>query len=194
MLNQISELDYLLVPVGGGGLLAGCSIINNLLSKKTKVIGVESKFYPSLYNIFYNQKLECSGSTIAEGIAVKEIGSIPYSHIKDKIDSAISVSDTSIEQAIAMLALTEKGDTVKVRIQDIQPQRMYNVVGYDFVRWQDNRYYVPNYDYQYDYRYHDSRWRYHGNVHGTYGKITPNPNINNSPPIVIGSQTTGSGD
>ena len=108
MLNQISELDYLFVPVGGGGLLAGCSIINNLLSKKTKVIGVESKFYPSLYNIFYNQKLECSGSTIAEGIAVKEIGSIPYCYIKDKIDSAISVSDTSIEQAIAMLALTEK--------------------------------------------------------------------------------------
>ena len=54
MLNQISELDYLLVPVGGGGLLAGCSIINNSLSKKTKVIGVESNFYPSL-NIFTNK-------------------------------------------------------------------------------------------------------------------------------------------
>ena len=93
-----------------------------------------------------------------------------------------------------VLALTEMGDTVKIRIQDIQPQRMYNVVGYDFVRWQDNRYYVPHYDYQYDHRYYDSRWRYHGNIHGTYGKITPNPNINNSPPIVVGSQTTGSGD
>ena len=108
MLNQISELDYLLVPVGGGGLLAGCSIINKSLSKKTKIIGVESKFYPSLYNIFYNKKLKCSGSTIAEGIAVKEIGLIPYNYIKDEIDSVISVSDTSIEQAIAMLALTEK--------------------------------------------------------------------------------------
>ena len=43
-----------------------------------------------------------------------------------------------------VLALTEMGDTVKIRIQDIQPQRMYNVVGYDFVRWQDNRYYVPH--------------------------------------------------
>ena len=108
MLNQISELDYLLVPVGGGGLLAGCSIINKSLSKKTKIIGVESKFYPSLYNVFYNKKLKCSGSTIAEGIAVKEIGLIPYNYIKDEIDSVISVSDTSIEQAIAMLALTEK--------------------------------------------------------------------------------------
>ena len=108
MLNQISELDYLLVPVGGGGLIAGCSIVNTSLSNKTKVIGVESKLYPSLYNIFCNKKIKCSGSTIAEGIAVKEIGSIPYSYIKDKIDSVITVSDTSIEQSIAMLALTEK--------------------------------------------------------------------------------------
>ena len=90
-----------------------------------------------------------------------------------------------------VLALTEMGDTVKIRIQDIQPQRMYNVVGYDFVRWQDNRYYVPHYDRHYDYRYHDSRWRYHGSPQGNYGYITPNPNINNSPPISIGSQTTG---
>ena len=108
MLNQVSELDYLLVPVGGGGLLAGCSIVNNFLSKKTKIIGIESKLYPSLYNIIYKKKIKCSGSTIAEGIAVKEIGSIPYSYLKDKINSVITVSDTSIEQAIAMLALTEK--------------------------------------------------------------------------------------
>lgn len=90
-----------------------------------------------------------------------------------------------------VLALTEMGDTVKVRIQDIQPQRTYNVVGYDFVRWQDNRYYIPRYDRHYDYRYYDSRWRYHGSPQGNYGYITPNPNINNSPPISVGSQTTG---
>tara|TARA_R100000805_G_C3554193_1_gene65053 strand:- start:137 stop:604 length:468 start_codon:yes stop_codon:yes gene_type:complete len=93
-----------------------------------------------------------------------------------------------------VLALTEMGDTVKIRIQDIQPQRMYNVVGYDFVRWQDNRYYVPHYDRHYDYRYYDSRWRYHGSPKGNYGYITPNPNVNNSPPISVGgSQTTGGG-
>ena len=94
-----------------------------------------------------------------------------------------------------VLALTEMGDTVKIRIQDIQPQRMYNVVGYDFVRWQDNRYYTPYYDRHYDYRYYDSKWRYHGNPKGTYGYITPNPNVNNSPPISVGgSQTTGGGN
>ena len=59
-------------------------------------------------NFFYKKKLKCTGSTIAEGIAVKEIGLIPYNYIKDKIDSVIQESDSSIEQAIAMLALTEK--------------------------------------------------------------------------------------
>ena len=88
-----------------------------------------------------------------------------------------------------VLALTEMGDTVKIRIQDIQPQRMYNVVGYDFVRWQDNRFYVPGYDRHYDYRYYDSRWRYHGKANGTYGQITPYPNINNSAPISVGSSS-----
>jgi hypothetical protein len=86
-----------------------------------------------------------------------------------------------------VLALTEMGDTVKIRIQDIQPQRTYNVVGYDFVRWQDNRYYNPYNDYRYDYRYHDSRWRYHGHARGTYGHVTPNPNVNNNAPITVGS-------
>ena len=61
-----------------------------------------------LEHFFYKKKLKCTGSTIAEGIAVKEIGLIPYDYIKDKIDSVIQVSDSSIEQAIAMLALTEK--------------------------------------------------------------------------------------
>tara|TARA_R100001591_G_scaffold48047_3_gene58763 strand:- start:1482 stop:1970 length:489 start_codon:yes stop_codon:yes gene_type:complete len=86
-----------------------------------------------------------------------------------------------------VLALTEMGDTVKIRIQDIQPQRIYNVVGYDFVRWQDNRFYVPGYDYQYDYRYYNNRWRYHGKANGTYGQITPYPNVNNNAPIIVGS-------
>ena len=108
MAEQVSKLDYLLVPVGGGGLIAGCSIVNSHISKNTKIIGIETKSYPSLYNNFYNKNLNCHGSTIAEGIAVKEIGEIPYLFIKNNIDDVICVSDTSIEQAIAILALTEK--------------------------------------------------------------------------------------
>ena len=71
-----------------------------------------------------------------------------------------------------VLALTEQGDTVKIRIDQIRPQQIYNVVGYDFVRWNDSRFYVPGYDYQYDHRYYNDRWRYHGKANGTYGQIT----------------------
>ena len=85
-----------------------------------------------------------------------------------------------------VLALTDQGDTVKIRIDQIRPQQIYNVVGYDFVRWNDSRFYVPDYDYQYDHRYYNDRWRYHGKANGTYGQITPYPNINNSTPITVG--------
>jgi len=88
-----------------------------------------------------------------------------------------------------VLALTDQGDTVKIRIDQIRPKQIYNVVGYDFVRWTDSRFYVPGYDYQYDHRYYNDRWRYHGNANGTYGKITPYPNVNNSAPITVGSSS-----
>ena len=100
-----------------------------------------------------------------------------------------------------VLALTEMGDTVKIRIDQIQPKAMYNVVGYDFVRYVDNRFYNPYNDRMYDYRYNHNRWRYLGNSGGTYGSITPNPNINSNQPIIVnpsgsqnyGGNTTGGG-
>ena len=108
MLSDISLLDILLVPVGGGGLIAGCSIVAKEMNEKLKVIGVESRLYPSLSNIIYNKKMPCKGSTIAEGIAVSEIGKIPLQIINETVDDVITVSETSIERAIAMFALSEK--------------------------------------------------------------------------------------
>lgn len=108
MLSDISSLDILLVPVGGGGLIAGCSIVAKEMNEKLKVIGVESRLYPSLSNILYNKKMPCKGSTIAEGIAVSEIGKIPFQIINETVDDVITVSESSIERAIAMLALSEK--------------------------------------------------------------------------------------
>ena len=108
MIKQLPELDFLLVPVGGGGLIAGCSIVNSAVTPRTKIIGVESKLYPSLFNSLNNKNYKCDGSTIAEGIAVNEIGSIPLSILRNKIYDVISVSDKSIEQAIAQIALSEK--------------------------------------------------------------------------------------
>ena len=98
----------MLVPVGGGGLIAGCSIAAKGINNNIKVIGVESELYPSLSNIMFNRNNKCKGSTLAEGIAVSEIGSVPLSIINDNVDDVITVSEASIERAIAMLAEHEK--------------------------------------------------------------------------------------
>ncbi len=108
MFSDLNFLDIILVPVGGGGLIAGCSIVAKTMNKNLKIIGVESKLFPSLSNIIFNRSDPCLGSTIAEGIAVDEIGKIPLEIIKENVDEVISVSESSIERAIAMFALSEK--------------------------------------------------------------------------------------
>ena len=108
LLSDFNDIDILLVPVGGGGLIAGCSIAAKGINNNIKVIGVESELYPSLSNIMFNRNNKCKGSTLAEGIAVSEIGSVPLSIINDNVDDVITVSEASIERAIAMLAEHEK--------------------------------------------------------------------------------------
>lgn len=108
LLSDFNDIDILLVPVGGGGLIAGCSIAAKGINNNIKVIGVESELYPSLSNIMFNRNNKCKGSTLAEGIAVSEVGSVPLSIINDNVDNVITVSEASIERAIAMLAEHEK--------------------------------------------------------------------------------------
>ena len=108
MITDCNEIDVLLVPVGGGGLIAGCSLAAKYMKKDIEVIGVESDLYPSLSNKMFNKKSKCKGSTLAEGIAVAEIGDIPFTILKDFVDDVLTVSDKSIERAIAMLAEHEK--------------------------------------------------------------------------------------
>jgi len=87
-----------------------------------------------------------------------------------------------------VLALTNKGDTVKIRLNQIKPQEMYHVVGYDFVRFDDNKYYVPYNDRRYDLRY-QKRFSYYGDPYGYYGRI-----YNNNQKIsTINNYSRGSG-
>ena len=108
MLSDCNEIDTLLIPVGGGGLIAGCALAAKSMNKNIKVIGVESDLYPSLSNKMFNKNMKCKGSTLAEGIAVSEVGNVPFSIIKELVDDVITVTDKSIERAIAMLAEHEK--------------------------------------------------------------------------------------
>jgi len=102
------DIDALLVPVGGGGLIAGCSLIAKHLNKKIEVIGVETELFPSLYNVYNNTNYICGGSTLAEGIAVSNIGKIPLSVIKKNVKEVLKVSENSIEEAVSIFLLKDK--------------------------------------------------------------------------------------
>ena len=107
-IKEHPDIDTLLVPVGGGGLIAGCSLIAKYLNKDIDVIGIETELFPALYNIYNNTDYVCGGSTLAEGIAVSHIGDIPLNIIKNNIAEVLKVSESSIEEAVSMFLLKDK--------------------------------------------------------------------------------------
>ncbi len=108
MLADVPDLDVLVIPVGGGGLIAGCAIAAKSVRPSIKIVGVEPELYPSLTNALNGETRPCSGSTLAEGIAVAEIGDIPLSLIRGNVDEVLTVSEAAIENAVAMFALHDK--------------------------------------------------------------------------------------
>ena len=108
VLADVPDLDVLVIPVGGGGLIAGCAIAAKSVRPSIKIVGVEPELYPSLTNAQNGETRPCSGSTLAEGIAVSEIGDIPLSLIRGNIDEVLTVSEAAIENAVTMFALHDK--------------------------------------------------------------------------------------
>ena len=106
--EQLPDLDAVLVPIGGGGLIAGIAYTMKTLNPNVKVIGVEAKGAPSMKNSIAHGGLEelSSVSTIADGIAVKKPGDLTYELCKQYVDEIVTVSDDEISAAI--LALMEQ--------------------------------------------------------------------------------------
>ncbi len=109
MMEQAPGLDTLVVPIGGGGLIAGMSIAAHGLDPEVRMIGVESSGYPSAYAALQNDpELVRGGQTIAEGIAVKNIGRLTIEIIREQVAELMRVDEASIERAIGLLASIEK--------------------------------------------------------------------------------------
>ena len=104
MLEETPDLDILLIPVGGGGLLAGCAVAATTLKPGIEVIGVEVAAYAALAQRLAGQPVSVGGATIAEGIAVRDIGEIPFRHIKAHVSDVVVVPERAVEEAIALLA------------------------------------------------------------------------------------------
>ena len=107
LLEDAGELDAVLVPVGGGGLIAGAVLAVRAFGSRAAVIGVQSSFYPSVAAAFTGT-VAAGGPTIAEGIAVKRIGALPHAVIRDAVSDVVLVEEAAIETAIATLLEEEK--------------------------------------------------------------------------------------
>src|SRR5437762_2409763 len=108
MLETVPELDVLVVPVGGGGLIAGIAIAARALKPGSRVIGVESKTYPSMHQRLAGEPIKVGGDTIAEGIAVKDVGDIAFDIVRREVEDVVVVAEETIERAIVALIEIEK--------------------------------------------------------------------------------------
>ncbi|WP_319531395.1 threonine ammonia-lyase [uncultured Cohaesibacter sp.] len=100
MLADEPDIDVLVIPIGGGGLISGVSIAAKAIKPDIDIIGVETELYPTMYNELKGTDLICGGQSLAEGIAVKKAGRLPALIAADLVSDIILVSERHIEQAI----------------------------------------------------------------------------------------------
>ena len=108
MLDAAPELDVLVVPIGGGGLIGGMATAAKAMKPDIEVIGVEAALYPSVYRRMRGLPAIAGGPTIAEGIAVKEPGNLTFPIIERLVDDVVLVEEAAIEAAVLQLLEIEK--------------------------------------------------------------------------------------
>jgi threonine dehydratase len=108
MLRVQPQLDCLIVPIGGGGLISGMAIAAKSLKPEIEVVGVETVRFPSMYCALRGTRAEFGTSTIAEGIAVKEPGRLTLEIVRQRVDDLVLVDEGDIEEAMLLLLEIEK--------------------------------------------------------------------------------------
>ncbi len=108
MLEDAPEIDTLIVPIGGGGLISGTAAAARGINPDIRLFGVQAELYPSMYDLIKNAALPCDGDTLAEGIAVKDPGALTRRFVEALVDDIVLVSERSLEQAVSLLVQIEK--------------------------------------------------------------------------------------
>ena len=108
MLERFPDLDALLVPIGGGGLIAGNSIAAKALKPEIEIFGVEAALYPSMQQAINNQPPTSGGRTIAEGIAVKTVGKMTRPVVEALVSDVPAVDESTLESAVQLMLSIEK--------------------------------------------------------------------------------------
>ena len=109
MLEQVPDLEVLVVPVGGGGLISGIAIAARDGGRtQPEVYGVESRNYPSMQQRLAGRPIEVGGETLAEGIAVKDVGDTTLAIVRALVGEMLVVEEETIERAVVELLEIEK--------------------------------------------------------------------------------------
>ncbi|MCG7393954.1 threonine ammonia-lyase [Microvirga sp. ACRRW] len=108
MLADAPDLDQILVPIGGGGLISGITIAAKALKPSIEIIGVEAALYPSFTNAIKGEDRPIGGATLAEGIAVKTVGQLPLPIVRDLVSDIIAVEEPLIERAVNAYATLQR--------------------------------------------------------------------------------------
>lgn len=108
MLEDNPALDMIVVPMGGGGLIAGCAVATRALAPEIEVIGVEVESYPSFHNALTGETRPIGGQTLAEGIAVQHFGQKALPIVRDLVSGLIIVPESAIERAVDAFATRQR--------------------------------------------------------------------------------------
>jgi threonine dehydratase len=100
MLEEQPALDLLVIPIGGGGLISGIATAAKALNPGIEIVGAESALYPSMWNAIRGEQRPIGGATLAEGIAVKNVGSLTLPIVRALVSEIMLVDEEHIERAV----------------------------------------------------------------------------------------------
>lgn len=107
-MEDAPDLEALIIPIGGGGLIAGSAIAAKGLKPSVRIFGVEAAMYPSFTARRRGEPPQCGGQTIAEGIAIKAVGEIPFALADPLVEHVVVCEEADFEKGVAFLATLEK--------------------------------------------------------------------------------------
>src|SRR6201996_2815740 len=108
MLDKAPELDALIIPIGGGGLISGMAVGAKAIKPDIEIYGVQTELYPSMYRAIRNETGHCGGATVAEGIAVATAAERTRAIVADLVADIMLVDEAALEHAVALLLEVEK--------------------------------------------------------------------------------------